>query len=92
MARGLLDILKPQGIEVVRVLVSGLVEDCHQAVVLGVGERIELVTVALGAARGQPHPNLHAGGHAVLDGRHAELLVVGAALRVVHGVAVEGGR
>ena len=73
------------------VRVGGLIEQIEEPVVLGVADGVVLVAVALRAAGGQPHPDLHARVHPVLHGEHAELLVVRAPLRVGHGVPVERG-
>ncbi len=73
------------------VLVGGLVEEGVELVELLLRDRVVLVRVALGAADGQPHPDLSGRGDAVLDGGVAKLLVVGAALGVGHRVAVEAG-
>jgi hypothetical protein len=56
-----------------------------------VGDRVELVGVALGAPHRQPHPDLDGDVGPVLDGRDAELLVVRPALGVRHRVPVERG-
>ena len=54
-------------------------------------DRIVLVGVALGTAHSQAHPHLASRSDPVFDGLIAELLVVSAALGVVHRVAVEAG-
>ena len=71
--------------------VRGLIEDVEELVVLLVADGVVLVAVALGAARGDAHPDLHGRVDPVLHGEHAELLVVGAPLGVRHRVPVERG-
>ena len=73
------------------IVVGRLIEDRHELVVLLLRDRVELVAVALGAADGQAHPDVHRRVDAILDGGDAKLLVVGAAFGVRHRVAIEGG-
>ena len=47
--------------------------------------------MALGTGHGGAHPNGHGGIDAVDNGGIAELLIVGSALAVGHGIPVEGG-
>ncbi len=77
------------GLFVAPVGVFGLIEEGIALIVFTLRDRIELVAMALGAAHRQPHPDLHRGFDAVLDRRHAKLLVVGPALVVGHRVAMK---
>ncbi len=73
----------------VQIGLVGVVEEGHQPVVFGVGDRIELVGVALAALQGQPQPSGAGGGHAVGHGVEPEFQRIDAALLVEHRVAVE---
>ena len=73
-------------------MVGGLVEEGEELVILLLADRVVLVAVALGTAHRQSHPDLGGRVDAVLDGRDAELLVVGPTLVVGQGVAMECGR
>ena len=75
-----------------KVFVLALIEDGEQLIVFLLGERVVLVIVTFGAPHGEPHPDLDGGVHTVLDGFHPEFLVVRAALRVGHRVAMKGRR
>ena len=68
------------------------VEEGRELVVLALADRIELVVVALGAARGQPHPHRGRRVRAVEDVLDPVLLRDRAALEVDHVVPVETGR
>ncbi len=69
-----------------------VVEEREHPIILGLGQRIELVIVALGALNGQTEDALADGVHAVEHRFHAELLRIDAALFVNHGVAQEARR
>ena len=71
--------------------VGGVVEERVEPEELGLSDRVELVGVALGAAHGGAEPRCACGGHPVDHRVHAVLLVLGAALLVHLGVAVEAG-
>ena len=77
---------------VVPVGVRRLVEEGVERIEFRVRNGVVLVGVALGAAPGESHPRLPGRGDPVLDGGVAKLLVVGAALRVGHRVAVKPRR
>jgi hypothetical protein len=68
------------------------VEESGQAVVVGVGDRIELVRMTLRAAQRQTEPGRADGVHAIDDVIHARLLGIAAAFAVGHVIAVETGR
>ena len=74
------------------ICVLGLIENGEYLEVLGMGNRVELMAVALSASHGDPHPNGHGGIDSVDDSDVSELLVVGPTLVVGQCVAMERGR
>ena len=76
---------------VILVGVGGVIEEGVELVILLGRERIVFVVVALAAAEGGAHPDRHGGVDAIDDRLVAELLIVGAAFGVGHGVAMETG-
>jgi len=68
-----------------------IVEECEEAIVFLVLQRIVLVIVALRALNRDPEDALADRVHAIEHGLHAELLGVDAALLVEHGVAQKAG-
>ena len=74
------------------VSVAGVVEEAEACVVFLVLDGVVGMAVALHATHGKPLENLPGGDVAVHRGDQAELLVVGAALAVSLGQAMEGGR
>ena len=68
------------------------VEEGREGVVIGLGDRVELVGMALRAAEREAQPGRAHGVHAVQDVIDARLLGVAAALAVGHMVALEAGR
>ena len=69
----------------------GVVEQRHDAEVVGVQDGVVLVRMALGAVHGQAHPGGAGGPDAVDHGVEAVFVRIDAALLVEHGVAVEAG-
>ena len=74
---------------VVRVVIGRVVEKGQDLVVLALRERVVLVFVTAAAAERRAHPHLHRRVDPVHHGLDPELLVVGSALRVGHGVAMK---
>ena len=69
----------------------GVVQEGEQPVVLGVGDRVELVGMTLGALDGQPEHRLANAVEAIEHLRHAELLGHDGPFFVDHAVAEEAG-
>ena len=88
-------LIRPQlkdGTFVLEISVLALVEKGENLEVLGVGEWVELVGVALGTGHRRAHPGGKGRVDTIDDRFVAELFVVRAALTVRHRVAVKGGR
>ena len=79
------------GVFLVGIAVPVVVEKRHEPVIFIVPEGVVRMVVALYAGESGAHQRLPGRVHAVEHSRRAKLLVVGAALVVVHGVAVESG-
>ena len=71
--------------------IAGVVEEAEAGVILLMPDRIVGMAVALDATHGKSLENLPRSDVAIHRGEQAELLVVGAALTVCLGQAVEGG-
>src|SRR5690554_6768650 len=73
------------------ILVPCIIKKGHKFIVFPVLEGIVRMAMALYAADSGALPDLEGGVYPVHNGRYPELLVLGPALVVVHGVPVEGG-
>ena len=71
------------------VAVLRLVQDCKEAIVLFMRDRVVFVGVALSTSHGHPHPDLHGGVDPIDNGRDTKLLIVCAAFAVRHGIAMK---
>ena len=78
------------GVVIDEVMVLAVVEEGRELVVFLVFDRVVGVGVTLHAAEGGGLQGGPGGRHPILHGGHAKLLIVGTALSVVLGVAVEG--
>ena len=73
------------------VCVLGLIQYSEDLKILRLGDRVELVGVALRAGHRDPHPDRHGGVDAIDDSYVTKLFVVGATLIVGQCVAMKGG-